>query len=136
MKQITRHQTREYAFILIFERIFHQEPVEVLLDIAKECEDLVITAEVERMFRGVEANKSIIDDTIEANLKKWTMSRLPKVTLAILRLGVWEILFEDGVPDDIVVSECVRLATDYALDDVAFINGLLGTVVRSKAKKD
>ena len=71
MKQITRHQTREYAFILIFERIFHQEPVEVLLDIAKECEDLVITAEVERMFRGVEANKSIIDDTIEANLKKW-----------------------------------------------------------------
>ncbi len=136
MKQITRHQTREYAFILIFERIFHQEPVEVLLDIAKECEDLVITAEVERMFRGVEANKSIIDDTIEANLKKWTMSRLPKVTLAILRLGVWEILFEDGVPDDIVVSECVRLATDYAFDDVAFINGLLGTVVRSKAKKD
>ena len=136
MKQITRHQTREYAFILIFERIFHQEQVEVLLDIAKECEDLVITAEVERMFRGVEANKSIIDDTIEANLKKWTMSRLPKVTLAILRLGVWEILFEDGVPDDIVVSECVRLATDYAFDDVAFINGLLGTVVRSKAKKD
>ena len=136
MKQITRHQTREYAFILIFERIFHQEPGEVLLDIAKECEDLVITAEVERMFRGVEANKSIIDDTIEANLKKWTMSRLPKVTLAILRLGVWEILFEDGVPDDIVVSECVRLATDYAFDDVAFINGLLGTVVRSKAKKD
>lgn len=136
MKQITRHQTREYAFILIFERIFHQEPVEVLLDIAKECEDLVITAEVERMFRGVEANRSIIDDTIEANLKKWTMSRLPKVTLAILRLGVWEILFEDGVPDDIVVSECVRLATDYAFDDVAFINGLLGTVVRSKAKKD
>ena len=136
MKQITRHQTREYAFILIFERIFHQEPVEVLLDIAKEWEDLVITAEVERMFRGVEANKSIIDDTIEANLKKWTMSRLPKVTLAILRLGVWEILFEDGVPDDIVVSECVRLATDYAFDDVAFINGLLGTVVRSKAKKD
>ena len=136
MKHITRHQAREYAFILIFERIFHQEPVEVLLDIAKECEDLVITAEVERMFRGVEANRSIIDDTIEANLKKWTMSRLPKVTLAILRLGVWEILFEDGVPDDIVVSECVRLATDYAFDDVAFINGLLGTVVRSKAKKD
>ena len=136
MQPLTSHQSGEDAFILIFERIFHQEPVEVLLDIAKECEDLVITAEVERMFRGVEANRSIIDDTIEANLKKWTMSRLPKVTLAILRLGVWEILFEDGVPDDIVVSECVRLATDYAFDDVAFINGLLGTVVRSKAKKD
>ena len=49
------------------------------------------------------------------------------------RLGVYEILFVDDVPDDIVVSECVKLATTFAYeDDVAFINGVLGALVRSK----
>ena len=55
------------------------------------------------------------------------------MSLAILRLGVYEILFVDDVPDDIVVSECVKLATTFAYeDDVAFINGVLGALVRSK----
>jgi len=139
MKKITRHQMRENAFILVFERIFHEDSVEELLNTAKECGEIEINDTVEEMFKGVEANKTIIDDTIAAHLKKWTMSRISKVSLAILRLGVWEVLFCDDVEDDIVVSECVRLATEYAYeDDVSFVNGVLGTVVRSKnaEKKD
>lgn len=139
MKKISRHQMRENAFVLIFERIFHEDSVEELLNTAKECGEMEITPDVEKMFKGVESNKAIIDETISAHLKKWTMSRISKVSLAILRLGVWEILFSDDVEDDIVVSECVRLATDYAYeDDVSFVNGVLGTVVRSKTaeKKD
>lgn len=139
MKKITRHQMRENAFILVFERIFHEDSVEELLNTAKECGEIEINDTVEEMFKGVEANKAIIDDTIAAHLKKWTMSRISKVSLAILRLGVWEVLFCDDVEDDIVVSECVRLATEYAYeDDVSFVNGVLGTVVRSKnaEKKD
>ncbi|MDD6033142.1 MAG: transcription antitermination factor NusB [Oscillospiraceae bacterium] len=133
MKKITRHQMRENAFVLIFERIFHEDSVEELLSTARECGDLEITPEVERMFRGVEGNRAVIDETISAHLKKWTMSRISKVSLAILRLGVWEIFFCDDVEDDIVVSECVRLATDYAYeDDVSFINGVLGSIVRDK----
>lgn len=133
MKKISRHQMRENAFVLIFERIFHEDSVEELLNTAKECGEMEITPDVEKMFKGVESNKAIIDETISAHLKKWTMSRISKVSLAILRLGVWEILFSDDVEDDIVVSECVRLATDYAYeDDVSFVNGVLGTVVRSK----
>lgn len=133
MKKITRHQMRENAFILIFERIFHDDSVEELLNTAKECGELDITDTVEEMFKGVELNKTAIDETISAHLKKWTMSRISKVSLAILRLGIWEILFCDDVEDDIVVSECVRLATEYAYeDDVSFVNGVLGTVVRSK----
>ena len=133
MKKITRHQMRENAFVLVFERIFHDDSVEELLNTARECGEMEITPAVEEMFKGVEANKAIIDETISAHLKKWTMSRISKVSLAILRLGVWEILFCDDVEDDIVVSECVRLATEYAYeDDVSFVNGVLGTVVRSK----
>ncbi|MBR6789348.1 MAG: transcription antitermination factor NusB [Oscillospiraceae bacterium] len=133
MKKISRHQMRENAFILIFERIFHDDSVEELLNTAKECGDMEITPAVEEMFKGVESNKTIIDETISTHLKKWTMSRISKVSLAILRLGVWEILFCDDVEDDIVVSECVRLATDYAYEeDVSFVNGVLGNIVRGK----
>ena len=58
MKKLTRHQMRENAFILIFERIFHEDSVEELLSTARECGDLEITPEVERMFRGVEGNRA------------------------------------------------------------------------------
>ena len=76
-----------------------------------------------------------IDAAIAPNLKKWTKERISKVSLAILRLGVYEIMFCEDVEDDIVVSECVKLATTFAYDDdVAFVNGVLGSIVRSKAK--
>ena len=136
MKKISRHQMRENAFSLVFERIFNDSPVEELLALARECSDMEITAETERMFKGVEANKAVLDEALAANLKGWTLSRISKVSLAILRLGIWEILFCDDVPDDIVVSECVKLATDFAYDDdIAFVNGILGTVVRGRAQE-
>ena len=60
------------------------------------------------------------------------MERISKVSLAILRLGVYEIVYCDNIDDDIVVSECVRLASDFAYeDDISFINGVLGSIVRA-----
>lgn len=136
MKKISRHQMRENAFILVFERIFNDSPAEELLTLARECSDMEVSAETERMFKGVETNKAVIDETLAANLKGWKLERISKVSLAILRLGIWELLFCDEVPDDIVVSECVKLATDFAYDDdIAFVNGILGTIVRGRAAK-
>lgn len=133
MKTITRHQMRENAFLLVFEKNFSDDSVEEILDTARECDAIEVTDQVEEMFRGVVGNLDAIDAAIAPLLKKWTKDRISKVSLAILRLGVYEILFVDDVPDDIVVSECVKLATTFAYeDDVAFINGVLGALVRSK----
>ncbi len=124
---------RENAFILVFERIFNNDSAQELLDTARENEELEITPEVEKMFLGVVANQSAIDDIISHNLKKWTMNRISKVSLAILRLGVYEIVYCADVDDDITVSECVKLASDFAYeDDIAFINGILGNIVRAQ----
>lgn len=124
---------RENAFILVFERIFNNDSAQELLDTARENEELEITPEVEKMFLGVVANQSAIDDIISHNLKKWTMNRISKVSLAILRLGVYEIVYCADVDDDITVSECVKLASDFAYeDDIAFINGILGNIVRTQ----
>ena len=133
MKTITRHQMRENAFLLVFEKNFSDDSVEEILDTARECDAIEVTDQVEEMFRGVVGPLDAIDAAIAPLLKKWTKDRISKVSLAILRLGVYEILFVDDVPDDIVVSECVKLATTFAYeDDVAFINGVLGALVRSK----
>ena len=125
---------RENAFILVFERIFNNDTAQELLETARETEEIEITPEVEKMFLGVVANQPAIDDVISHNLKKWTMNRISKVSLAILRLGVYEVFYCDGIDDDITVSECVKLASDYAYeDDISFINGILGSIVRAKA---
>ena len=135
MKTITRHQMRENAFLLVFEKNFSDDSVEEILDTARECDAIEVTDQVEEMFRGVVGHLDAIDAAIAPLLKKWTKDRISKVSLAILRLGVYEILFVDDVPDDIVVSECVKLATTFAYDDdVSFVNGVLGAIVRSKAK--
>ena len=132
MKKLTRHQMRENAFILVFERIFNDDPASELLETARENGEITITPEVEKMFLGVVSNQTAIDELIGANLKKWKMDRISKVSLAILRLGVYEIVYDD-IDNDIVVSECVKLASEYAFeDDISFINGVLGTIVRAR----
>ncbi len=136
MKKLTRHQMRENAFILVFERIFNDDSPSELLETARENEELEITPEVESMFLGVVRYQQSIDELIAANLKKWKMERISKVSLAILRLGVYEIVYSEDVDDDIVVSECVKLAGDFAYEeDISFINGVLGSIVRSLNNK-
>ncbi len=131
MKKITRHQMRENAFILVFEKLFREESVDEILELAAECEDLTVNGQVEEMFRGVQAHIPDIDALIEKNLKNWKKERISKVSLAILRLGVFEILYCPDIDNDIVVSECVKLATTFAFDDdVSFVNGVLGSIVR------
>ena len=135
MKKITRHQMRENAFVLVFEKIFNEDSAEEILSTARECEDMEITPEVESMFRGVQQNIDAIDSIIEPNLKKWTKDRISKVSLAILRLGVYELMYTTDVENNIIVSECVKLATTFAHEeDVSFVNGVLGNIVRNQAK--
>ncbi len=131
MKKITRHQMRENAFLLVFEKLFREEEtVDEILSLAEECDCVVVDENVEAMFRGVFENLNDIDVLIEKKLKNWKKERISKVSLAILRLGVYEILYDD-IDNDIVASECVKLAETFAFDeDVSFVNGIIGSVVR------
>lgn len=136
MKKISRHQMRENTFILTFEKMFNDDSVEEILRTARECDDIEVTEQVESMFRGIIQNLDAVDSVIEPNLKKWTKERISRVSLAILRLGVYELMYTSDVDPDIIVSECVKLATTFAHeDDVAFVNGVLGAIVRNQAAK-
>ena len=87
----------------------------------------------EKLFGSVYDNVEMLDEKITACLKGWTLQRIPKVSLAILRLGVCEILFFDDVPDGVCANEAVELAKIYSTDkSPSYINGILATIISKR----
>ena len=87
-----------------------------------------------RMFEGVVANAEELDAHIAAHLRGWTIERISKVDLAILRLGAYELMLKE-VPAGIAINEAVELAKGYdEPETVRFINGILGSFMRSRGE--
>lgn len=86
------------------------------------------------LVRGVDAHRERIDGLISSYSRDWTLERMPAVDRNVLRLGIFEVLYADDVPDAVAVSEAVNLVRDLSTDESpAFVNGLLGNIVRDKA---
>ena len=86
-----------------------------------------------RMFTGVVEHVDEIDQKISAFARGWTIERIMRVDLAILRLGVYELSLGE-VPAGVVINEAVELANEFSTDKAgAFINGVLGNISRSEA---
>ncbi|MFC6355443.1 transcription antitermination factor NusB [Luethyella okanaganae] len=82
---------------------------------------------------GVVDHQTEIDELIETYAQGWTLHRMPAVDRALLRIGIWEILHNDEVPDGVAISEAVEAATVLSTDDSAgFINGLLAKISQVK----
>jgi len=129
---MTRHEAREQAFAVIFEKSFNENVTfQEIIDGAQECELVKINGFAGSLLKLVEDNFSEIDEIILENLVGWTLQRLPKVTLAILRLAVAEIMFNADVPTSVSVNEAVELAKTYATtEDASYINGVLSSIVK------
>ncbi|MGZ8742797.1 MAG: transcription antitermination factor NusB [Nocardioides sp.] len=121
------------------------------LDILFECEvrgtspgdtldDRIVAAEppvneyTVTLIRGFVEHQARIDELISTYAQGWSLERMPAVDRNVLRLGVLEILFVDETPDAVAVSEAMNLVRDLSTDDSpAFVNGVLGTILRDKA---
>ena len=81
---------------------------------------------------GVIDNRDAIDEQITTFAKDWSLARMPAVDRAVLRIGVWEVLYNDGVPDAVAIDEAVELAKEFSTDDSgAFVHGVLARIARS-----
>lgn len=131
---MTRSQARENAFMLTFEKMFNPEAeLSDMLSLAEECELFETNEFTSSLYSLAQENLGACDELIEKYSKGWKINRLPKVTLAILRLSLAEILFLDDTPDSVAANEAVELAKKYATaEDASFINGILGSVIRGK----
>jgi N utilization substance protein B len=84
------------------------------------------------LVQGVIDHQGEIDELIETYAQGWTMARMPTLDRGILRIGVFELLHNDEVPDHVAISEAVELAQSLSTDDSApFVNGLLGRIATS-----
>ena len=96
--------------------------------LARDCE---ISDFARSVFNGVEQNKQQIDGLIEENIIGWKKDRLSRVAVSVLRIALFEMLFEEGIPVSVSINEAVDLAKTYGTgDDASFINGVLGSVSR------
>ena len=85
------------------------------------------------IVRGVVAKWVQIDELLATYSQGWTVQRMPAVDRAILRIGAWEVVFSDAVPDAVAISEAVALAKSLSTDDSpTFVNGLLARLAEVK----
>ena len=85
------------------------------------------------LVEGVVSHRDRLDEIIAENANDWTLDRMPAVDRNLLRIGAYEILHVDDVPDAVAVSEAVGLAGELSTDESpSFINGLLSKIVELK----
>lgn len=131
-----RHEAREQAFILIFERSINHDSTEEIIDAAGLSSDLIIDDFAEKIALGVEKNEEILDTQIEKNIRGWKMNRLSKVALSLLRLAIYEMMFVEDIPISVSINEAIDLAKIYGgADDAPYINGVLGSVAKTLEEK-
>lgn len=132
---MSRKIARELSFKVIFSFNFQDEneQIESLIN-NLEGESNDINAEdkeyIKDIVKGVIENKQKLDEIIKKYLKEWTMDRISKTDLAILRVAVYEILYREDIPYKVSVNEAVELAKAFSDESSpAFVNGVLAGVI-------
>ncbi|GCE01773.1 MULTISPECIES: transcription antitermination factor NusB [Embleya] len=129
-----RSKTRKRALQILFEADQRGvDPVTILADWvgrfrADKAEPQVAEYTM-RLVEGVQEHRKRIDDLIGTYAVGWTLDRMPGVDRNVLRLGIYELLWESDVPDVVAIDEAVELAKEYSTDESpAFVNGLLARI--------
>jgi len=91
----------------------------------------------EELVGGVIANQERIDEVISTYSQGWTLERMPVIDRNVLRLGVYELLWRDDIPDSVAIDEAVELAKSLSTDESpGFINGLLARILQVRSTLD
>lgn len=146
---MSRTTARSAAMQLIFEKVSGgqggEETLKMVYDelrangipgertVGKKEPDEEDRAYITRAFNGVLDHLEELDEIIGKTAKGWSVDRMSLVDLTILRLAVWEILYDPDVPENVSVAEALELTERYSdPEDKPFVNGILGTIVRGK----
>ncbi len=129
---MTRREAREQAFIIIFEKIFNDDmTVSEIIEFGKEAEIIKVNTFSQSLIDAVTNNSTAIDEIISAYCRDWSIERISKVSLAVLRLAIGEIKYIEEVPAGVAVNEAVEISKKYgSKEDATFVNGILGSVCK------
>ena len=130
---MTRKQAREEAFILIFEKELNDSSLDEILDLAEQVREIKPDQYVKNVLFGGFENLVKIDGIISKNAVGWSINRITKTSLAVLRLAIYEIEFVEDIPVSVSINEAVELTKKYSTkEDSSFVNGILSTVAKAK----
>ena len=132
-----RTKARKRALDMLYSADMRQVPVEQVL--AVEAERAVGEPErqaswlyAREIVDGIVDHREEIDELITTHSRGWSLERMPAVDRALLRIGVWEILYNDEVPAAVAIDEAVELAKEFSTDDSgSFVHGVLGRIARA-----
>lgn len=128
-----RSKARKRALDVLYEADQRRtDPLETLRERLAQADPPVPDYAV-TLVEGVALHRSRIDELLSTYAEAWTIDRFPAVDLAVLRIGVYELLWCDDVPDGVAVSEAVELAASLSTDESpVFVNGLLARLLQLK----
>ncbi|WP_426226029.1 transcription antitermination factor NusB [Pseudarthrobacter sp. DSP2-3-2b1] len=128
-----RGKARTRALEVLFEAEQRSVSAFDVLRSRRELTDQIVNPYTLEIVEGVVSQQTAIDEFLETYSQGWTLERMPSVDRIILRIGTWELLYNDDVPDGVAVSEAVALAKTLSTDESpSFINGLLGRLQQLK----
>ena len=129
-----RSKSRKRALDLLFEADQRSlDPLRVLEERAADEASPAVNEYARALVEGVAAHRSRIDEVLTTYSQGWPLARMPAVDRQVLRIGVWELLWNDEVPDGVAISEAVELATALSTDESpGFVNGLLSRISELK----
>jgi transcription antitermination protein NusB len=128
-----RSKARKRALDVLFEAEARDEPVLELLEQRTGEASPPVPEYARELVRGVQAHRERIDGLLAACAEGWALDRMPAVDRNLLRIGLYELLWADDVPDAVAISEAVLLARDLSTEaSPAFVNGLLARLLDLK----
>lgn len=128
---MTRREVRDCAFKIVFEQLLRNDDVEELFEIADEVDEITVDDQVRGLVLGVVEHAEELDAIIGKYSKSRAVSRISKLNLAILRLALYEAIYEENTPVNAAISEAIKLSQTYTYqEDTSFINGVLGAFSR------
>ncbi|MCH4040219.1 MAG: transcription antitermination factor NusB [Eubacteriales bacterium] len=133
---MSRRKLREHLFKLIYLTAFNSseempEQAKLYLDGIEDLDEKD-RAFLEQRWQAVSSKEKDIDDLLNSTARGWKTSRFGSCDLAILRVAVYEMKYDDTIPEGVAINEAVELAKQYGgSESPAFINGILGEIARS-----
>lgn len=128
-----RNKARKRALDILFASELRRDDPVAALDSAIEDGEGPTNEYTGFLVRGVAEHQSRIDELLSAYSTAWTLDRMPAVDRNVLRIGLFEMLYVEAVPDTVAVTEAMALVRDLSTDESPqFVNGVLGALLREK----
>lgn len=134
---MSRRTARKHILNILFQSEFNADvALESIIETYSEEIENIYSGDmpfVKAELEGIKTNTALLEETISNYAEGWSLERMSKIDVAILKIAIYEILFAEDVPGKVAINEAVELAKEYSSDKApGFINGVLAKVLANK----